>query len=88
MVCIDQDRDFCAFEKMRPALKTTHDCQEFMVIDGVILLSGCEFLEVKSHWLPWSEFVCAVCSFGWGVMLVKDGTCSNLGGVNLKLELP
>jgi len=88
MVYIDQDGDFCAFEKMRPASKTVHDCQEFMVIDGVILLSSHEFLEVKSHWLPWSEFVCTVCLFGWGVVLVKDGTCSYLEGIDLKLELP
>jgi len=88
MVCIDQNRDFCAFEKVRPASKTVHDCQEFMVIDGVILLSGREFLGVKSHWSPWSKFVCAICLFGWGVTLVEDGTHFNLRCVDLKLELP
>ena len=88
MVCIDQDGDFCAFEKVRPAPETVHDCQEFAVIDGVILFCCGEFLGVKSYWLPWSKFVCTVCSFDWGVALVKDGTCSDLGCVNLKLELP
>ena len=87
MVCIDQNRDFCAFE-VRLASKTMHDCQEFMVVDGVILLSGCEFLGVKSHCSLWSRFVCAIYSFGWGVTLVKDGTCSDLGGIDLKLKLP
>jgi len=86
MVCIDQDGDLCAFKEMRPASKTMHDCQEFMVVDGVVLFSGCEFLEVKSHWSPWSKFVCVICSFNWGVALVEDGSCSDLGGINLKFK--
>jgi len=59
-----------------------------MVVNGIILFGGREFLGVKSHWSPWSKFICAVCLFDWGVTLVEDGSCSDLGGIDLKLELP
>ena len=88
MVYIDQNGDFCAFEKVQPASKTVHNCQEFAVVDGVILLGGHKFLGVKSNWSLWSKFVCTIRSFDWRVTLVKDGTCPDLGCVDLKLELP
>jgi len=59
-----------------------------MVVDGVILLCGGEFLGVKSHWSPWSKFICSIFTFGWEITLVEDGTCANLGYVHLKLKLP
>ena len=78
MICEYQDRDFGSFEQMRPAAESSHDSEELAVIYGVILLGGCEFLGMESHWSPWSWFFFAVWFHGWWIPLVQYGTCADL----------
>ena len=78
MVSIHQDRDCGSFEQMRPAAKSSHDTKEFMVVDGVVLLSLGEFLGVESHWSVWSWFLSSVWFSDRGVPLVEYCSCTNL----------
>jgi len=87
MISIHQDGDGCSFEQMGPAVESSHDSKELMVIDGVVLLGLGEFLGVESYWSLWSWFLSAIWFGNRGVLLVKYGSCSNLRGVGLKLEL-
>jgi hypothetical protein len=40
VVGVDYDRDGGSFEQVGPAAESSHDSQEFPIIDWVILLSG------------------------------------------------
>ena len=71
MVSIHQDGDGCSFEQVGPAAKSSHDSEEFAVVDGVILLHLHEFLGMESHWSSWSWFLSAVRFGDRGVLLVK-----------------
>jgi len=78
MISIYQDGDCCAFEQMGPAAKSSHDSEEFAIIDGVVLLSLSEFLGVESHQSLWSWFLRTVWFGDRGVPLIEDCACSNL----------
>jgi len=71
MISIYQDGDGCSFEQVRPAAKSSHDSEEFAVVDGVVLLSLGEFLGVESHWSSWSWFLSAVWFSNRGISLVE-----------------
>ena len=74
----NKDRDSGSFEQVGPAAKSSHDSEEFAVVDGVILLGLHEFLGMESHWSSWSWFLSAVWFGDRGVSLIKDCACSNL----------
>jgi len=71
VVSIHQDRDGCSFEQVRPAAKSSHDSEEFTVINRVILLGLCDLLGVESHQSSWSWFLGAVWFGNRGIPLVK-----------------
>jgi len=60
VVSIHQDGDGCAFEQVGPAVKSSHDSEEFVVVNGVVLLGLREFLGMKSHRSSWSWFLSAI----------------------------
>jgi len=78
MVSIHQDGDGCSFEQVGPAAESSHDSKEFMVVDGVILLSLSEFLGMESHRSLWSWFLSAVWFGDRGVPLVEYCSCTDL----------
>jgi len=78
VVSIYQDGDGCSFEQVRPAAKSSHDSEEFTVVNGVILLSLREFLGVESHWSSWSWFLSAVWFGDRGVPLIEYCSCTDL----------
>jgi len=78
MISIHQDRDCCSFEQVRPAAKSSHDSEEFSVVDGVVLLGLGEFLGVESHRSSWSWFLSAVWFGDRGVPLIEYCSCSDL----------
>jgi len=78
MISIYQDGDCCSFEQVGPAAKSSHDSEEFAVIDGVVLLSLREFLGVESHRSSWSWFLGAVWFRDREVSLVEYCSCTDL----------
>jgi len=78
MVSIHQDGGCGSFEQMRPAAESSHDSEEFTVVDGIALLSLGEFLGVESHWSLWSWFLSAIWFSDMGVPLVEYCSCSDL----------
>jgi len=78
MISIYQDGDGCAFEQMRPAMKSSHDSKEFTVVDGVVLLGLGEFLGMESHRSLWSWFLSAIWFGDRGVPLIKYCSCTDL----------
>ena len=78
MVSIHQDRDCCSFEQVGPAAESSHDSKEFVVVDGIVLLSLGEFLGVESHQSSWSWFLSAIWFGDREVPLVEYSSCSDL----------
>jgi len=78
VVSIHQDGDCCSFEQVGPAVKSSHDSKEFVVVNGVVLLSLRELLGVESHQLSWSWFLGAVWFGDRGVLLIEYCSCADL----------
>jgi len=78
VISIYQDRDCCSFEQVGPAAESSHDSEEFAVVDGVILLGLRELLGMESHQSSWSWFLSAIWFSDRGVSLVEYCSCSDL----------
>jgi len=78
VISIHQDGDCSSFEQVGPAAKSSHDSEEFTVINWVVLLGLHELLGVESHWSSWSWFLGAIWFGDRGVLLIEDCSCTNL----------
>ena len=72
---------------MGPIAESSHDSEEFAVVDGVVLFGWSKFLGVESHQSSWSWFLSAVWFGNRGVSLIEYCSCADLRSVGFKFEL-
>ena len=68
-------------------MQSSHDGEEFAVVDGVILLDVTKFLGRETKRASWSWLLLSIGQCDRFVALVQDSSSGYLRGVNLQFEL-